>query len=248
MKSALYDEMFRLEGRHWWFCARRRIVLTLLRKKLEHSLHGSPKVLTVCDMGAGCGSVLLELSKRYTAVGMDVADEAISYSRARGVTVIQGRLPDHVPFHPAQFDAVLALDVLEHVTDDVAAVQTITRLLKPDGILVLSVPAHQWLWTRRDEEHGHKRRYDLRALRRLLDTSDLSIELISYFNCVLFPLALVERLARKHLGLDRAGPDMGLPPALANAAMRMAFSAEAMILSHVRLPFGLSLVAVGRRT
>lgn len=248
MKSALYDEMFRMEERHWWFCARRRIVLTLLRQKLERAQRGSPKTLEVCDLGAGCGSVLLELSKRYTAVGMDLADEAIGYSRARGVTILRGRLPDRVPFQPARFDAVLALDVIEHVADDVAAVQASTRLLKPNGILVLSVPAHQWLWTKRDEAHGHKRRYSFRDLRQLLNASGLSIEFMSYFNCFLFPLALAERLARKHLGLDRVGPDLSLPPAMMNTAMQMAFSAEAMILPHAHLPFGLSLIAIGRRT
>ncbi len=216
-------------------------------KRLVESGGKDARTLTVADIGTGCGATLAELSQRYQAVGMDASDEAVTFARNRGSTVVQGSLPDAVPFGPGQFDAVLALDVIEHVADDQAAVSALACLLKPGGILLATVPAYQWLWTRRDEYHEHKRRYSGARFRQLLKAAGLSIEVFTHFNTLLFVPAMVERMTKKLLGLDRAEPDVAIPCAPVNAVLRCSFGLERFLVPHIRLPFGLSLLAVARR-
>ncbi len=226
--------------------ARRQIVLSLLRRWLKPAAQDNAK-LTIVDIGTGCGATLAELSRHYQAVGLDTSIEAVEYARSRGCTVVQGTLPDDVPFGAGQFDAVLALDVIEHVVDDQAAVSAMARLLKPGGILMATVPAYQWLWTKRDEYHEHKRRYSASEFRGVLIAADLTIELFTHFNSLLFLPALLERMTKKLLRLDRAEPDVTVPPAPLNVAMRWVFGLEGHLIPLVQLPVGLSLLAVARR-
>ncbi len=226
--------------------ARRDVVLALLRRVLNSAASDS-RNLAVADIGTGCGATLAELSRRYQAVGMDSSAEAVAFARTHGSRVVQGSLPDDVPFDPGQFDAVLALDVIEHISDDRAAVSALVRLLKPGGILLVTVPAYPWLWTKRDEYHGHKRRYNAGEFKQVLEAAGLSVEVLTYFNTLLFPLAAVERIFKRLLRLDRAEPDVTIPPAPVNAVMRWVFRLERFLVPHFRLPFGLSLLAVARR-
>jgi SAM-dependent methyltransferase len=243
---SVHQVFYDVENRHWWFVARRRVILTLLKKVLER---GTPRQdYSVCDLGTGCGATLAELSRRYRAVGMDISAEAVELGRCRGNTVFLGALPDLLPFRADSFDAVLALDVIEHVDDDRAAVTGIRRILKPGGVLLTTVPAYPWLWTKRDDYHQHKRRYVVNGYLRLLRSAGFGVERLSYFNSALFPLAVVERLTKRMLGRDRAEPDVAIPPEPFNALMRGVFQSEAFLLPHCRLPCGLSIIAVARRS
>lgn len=248
MDEALYDEMFRLESVYWWFVAKRRIILSLLTKYLPVSPSSPPP--RVCDIGCGCGMTLRELQDHgYQAVGVDASDTALSYCAARGVQAVKGSLPDHLGLPPGQADAVLMLDVLEHLDDDLSAMLAAIDLLRPGGFLIATVPAYQWLWTRRDEFHQHKRRYSLTRWRQTL--SDAAARcgsrplMVSYFNTYLFPLAAAGRLASKLLPQpDRPG-DMSIPPLGINRLLAGIFASERLPLqAGLPLPFGLSLLAV----
>ena len=248
MDEALYDEMFRLESAHWWFVAKRRIILSLLKKHLP-VLPSSPAP-RVCDIGCGCGMTLRELQEHgYQAVGVDASDTALSYCAARGVRAVKGMLPDHLGLPPGNADAVLMLDVLEHLDDDLGATLCAIDLLRPGGFLIATVPAYQWLWTRRDEFHHHKRRYSLARWRRTLGDATARCGArplkVSYFNTYLFPLALAGRLASKLLPQpDRPG-DMSIPPLGVNRLLAGVFASERLPLcAGFPLPFGLSLLAV----
>ena len=251
MDEALYDEMFRLESAHWWFVAKRRIILSLLKKHLPVS--PSSPAPRVCDIGCGCGMTLCDLQKQgYQAVGVDASETALSYCAARGVQAVKGSLPDHLGLPPENADAVLLLDVLEHLDDDLAAMLAAIDLLRPGGILIATVPAYQWLWTRRDEFHHHKRRYSLKQWRQLLHDAAARCGArrltVSYFNTYLFPPALAGRLAAKVLPQpDRPG-DMSIPPLGINRLLAGIFASERLPLcAGIPLPFGLSLLAVMRK-
>jgi SAM-dependent methyltransferase len=250
MDEALYDEMFRLESAHWWFVAKRRIILSLLEKYLPVSPASRPRV---CDIGCGCGMTLRELQDHgCQAVGVDASDTALSYCAARGVQAVKGSLPDHLGLPPQSADAVLLLDVLEHLDDDLAAMLAAIDLLRPGGFLIATVPAYQWLWTRRDEFHHHKRRYSMARWRQLLDDATDRCGarplMVSYFNTYLFPLAAAGRLASRLLPQpDRPG-DMSIPPLGINGLLAGIFASERLPLqAGFPLPFGLSLLAVVRK-
>ena len=246
MEHALYDEMFSQETRHWWFLARRTIILSILKRYLDKTSNDI-SACKVLDVGCGCGANLAELSRLCNATGIEPSFEGLSYCRQRQLHVTKGSLPDNLPVPEEFFDAVLLIDVLEHIDDDCASVSKIHNLLKPDGILLITVPAYQWLYTARDYMHHHKRRYSKKQLHELILSQGFSKEIESYYNFWLFPLACMERISKKILGMDKQETDLVVPPAPINNLMRLIFQSERFLLPYINLPFGLSLIGVYRK-
>ena len=135
-----------------------------------------------------------------------------------------------------------AFDVIEHIDDDSAALASIAAKLKPGGKFVMTVPAHQWMWTAHDVVNHHKRRYSKSSLKRLIDSSPLKLDKIGYFNSLLFPLAVAERAASKLRGREDA--DVKLPAAPLNSLLEAVFRSERYLVGRLPLPPGLSLFAV----
>ena len=102
------------------------------------------------------------------------------------------------------------------------------------------------MWSPHDVVNHHKRRYTKRALRRLIESSPLELHKIGYFNSLLFPLAVADRMSSKLFRKDDA--DMKLPPAPLNAALEHAFASERHLIARLPLPPGLSLFAVASAT
>ena len=244
MDEALYDEMFRLERSHWWFAARRTIVLALLSKLLPV---GSRRIY---DIGCGCGMMLSDLTALgYDAVGIDSDPSALEYCKNRGVQAIEGTIPGRSNLPPRSADAILLLDVLEHIDDDGDALNEAMELLVPGGVAICTVPAYRWLWTARDKFHHHKRRYAKSAFAELLASGpNRKIEMISYMNTFLFPPALIRRLTDKILPQGKTPGDLNIPPLGINSVLKGIFAAERFFLTRrLTLPFGLSLIAVLRK-
>ncbi len=130
--------------------------------------------------------------------------------------------------------------------DDRAALAAISGKIKPGGKFVMTVPAHQWMWSAHDVVNHHKRRYSKRALKALIERSPLKLSKVGYFNSLLFPLAVADRLASKLRGREDA--DLKLPAKPLNAALEKAFAAERYLVGRLPLPPGLSLFAVASAT
>lgn len=244
MEPQVYDEMFVLEERHWWFCARRRIVLDLLRRYLPRHDGRRPRL---ADLGCGCGANLKAFGQEYDACGADATEAAARYAQHRvGQRICLARLPGSLPFAPAAFDAVVMTDVLEHIEDDRASAAAAVNLLMPGGVFVATVPAGQWLYAHRDVAHHHKRRYSRRDLARLMRGLPVVVELLSYCNTLLFAPAAVSRLASRWLGPHKT-TDLRVPAGPINRTLGAIYAAERHLLRRVTLPFGLSLVLVVRR-
>ena len=238
MESYLYKEMFALEQNHWWFAAKHRIVLELLGRHFA----GQAGRWRVADIGCGCGRMLELLAKDYDAMGLDASPLAVEFSHQRGVNILQGFLPDQIPLPEKSFDAVLMLDVLEHLDDDVRCAAAVAKLLKPGGLFLCTVPAYQWLYGPHDAAHHHRRRYRKSQLRHTLATAGLKVRYISYFNTVLFPLAVAQRLAQR---MGKSQTVSTAPPARPiNAIFQAIFASERHLLGRVSSPFGLSVLAM----
>jgi len=162
-----------------------------------------------------------------------------------GVQVDPGFLPDKLPYQPGSFDAVCCFDVIEHVDQDREAVKALTGLIKPGGYLVATVPAYQWMWSHHDELHHHKRRYTLGQMKRLFADAGLKIERASYFNALLFPLAAAVRVTKNLLGVRTE--DDAMPSPAVNRILQGLFASEAGWLRRGSLPFGLSIVIIGKK-
>ncbi|MBI5894043.1 MAG: class I SAM-dependent methyltransferase [Deltaproteobacteria bacterium] len=244
MERLLYDEMFRIEESHWWFAARRKIIMHIIENIL-HNIKSEHQEITICDLGCGCGATLRALSKKYNVLGMDSSDDAIRFCRERGLIIQKGSLPYNIPYEENQFDVVLLLDVLEHIEEDEKALQKAVSLLKPTGIIIVTVPAYQWLWSPHDVFHHHKRRYDKkRLLKMFMSFPDMTPILLSYFNTLLFPLALIERTFSRFLKKKQETYLLPQPNRVINIIFEKIFALERLLIPRMNLPVGLSIIAI----
>jgi SAM-dependent methyltransferase len=238
MERVVYQQMAELDDRHWWYRARRRIIAELIRR--EAQLPANAKVL---EIGCGTGHNLAMLAGFGHVEGLELDDEARAISEKRlGRKVMSAPLPELAGVPDRHYDLIGAFDVIEHIGDDRAALASIACKLKPGGKFVMTVPAHQWMWSAHDVVNHHKRRYSKRSLKALVDGSPLKLDKVGYFNSLLFPLALAERAGSKLRGKRDA--DVKLPPAPLNTALEKIFEAERYLVGRLPLPPGLSLFAV----
>ena len=246
MERDVYEIFYHVEGTHWWFTARRRIILNLLKRYLPLRQGVSGRT-TVCDLGTGCGYNLKTFGEFYNAVGMDFSLEAARFASKCDTRVILGRLPDEVPFADSSFDVVLLLDVLEHIEDDVASLRAAARLVRPGGLVLCTVPAYQWLWDQNDDYFHHYRRYSLGQMRTLAESAGLTLLLASYYNAFLFPPRVAINLWRKFIRSPEKPPGLSLLPKPLNQVFSAILGSERFILPYVRFPFGSSIVCVAKR-
>lgn len=238
MERVVYEQMAELDDRHWWYKARREIIADLIRREAK-----LPAKAEILEIGCGTGHNLAMLSGFGHVDGLELDDEARAISEKRlGRKVMRSPLPELAEVKDKHYDLIGAFDVIEHIEDDKAALASIATKLKPGGRLIMTVPAHQWMWTAHDVVNHHKRRYSKRGLKALVEGSPLKLDKLGYFNSLLFPLAVAERAASKLRGKENA--DVKLPPRPLNAALELVFSAERHFVGRLPLPMGLSLFAV----
>jgi SAM-dependent methyltransferase len=243
---SMYQDFYNLEEKHWWFLGRRKIIFSLLRQYLLNK-----NQLEILDVGCGTGSTLKELEKHGHAVGVDVSEEAVRLSKLRGcrnVYKIDGR---GLFFKDEMFDLVVALDVIEHITDDYAALSEYYRITKHSGILLLTVPAYNFLWGAHDEINDHKRRYIAGELKNKMEKTGFAVGKLTYFNTFLFPFVLLARMGQRVTkmvnGRYKPRSDLKLYPSSINNLLEAVFILEERLLRKHNLPYGVSLLCVAKK-
>jgi len=238
-----YEVMHAHELRHWWFRGRRRVLVDLLRG-VAGPRAGSLRIL---DYGCGTGGNTSEYASFGAVIGIEPDAAAVRLARERGGAHYCRSSGTQLPFRQGAFDAVVASDVLEHIEDDLAAVSEIGRVLRPGGAAIISVPAHQWLFSEHDAALHHFRRYSKAALRDVLERGGLRIRRLSYWNAVLFPAICLHRLLVRPRRGHELRSDTRSSPWPINEALAALLAAEAAILRRAPLPWGVSLVGVAER-
>jgi SAM-dependent methyltransferase len=238
MERIVYEQMAELDQRHWWYRARREVLAALIRR-----LARPPAGAQVLEIGCGTGHNLPMLAQFGEVHALELDEEARTHAQRRlGREIMSAPLPELAGVPDRAYDLIGAFDVIEHIDDDAAAVRSIAGKLKRGGKFVMTVPAHSWMWSAHDVVNHHKRRYSKRALKALIGASPLRLEGIGYFNSLLFPAAVAERLSSKLRGKDDA--NVKLPPAPLNTILERTFASERHLVGRVPLPPGLSLYAV----
>ncbi len=242
MNIEMYRIFFNIQKQHWWFVTKKDIILDSIESHIELQ-----KDSTVLDIGCGSGLMLNALDVLANTSGMDMSNEAIQFSQEifKG-PIKQGFLPNNVPFPKESFDLITALDVVEHIDEDIESLEAIRHLLKPSGKAIITVPAYMFLWSSFDDMNEHKRRYTLPELRQKLISAGFQIEKISYFNTLLFPLVYLVRKLNNIIGRDGAS-DVDMPSKPMNYALRNIFGLEKSLLRVCNLPFGVSILAIARK-
>jgi len=249
-------KMFELEDTYWWFVARRLLVRDLLRRHLPAQAADDRRAGADCvarpivlDVGCGTGATLKVLRDPGEVVALDASAEALGYSRRRGQLRLVRDRGEELPVASAAVDIITALDLLEHIPDDGAALREFARVLRPGGLLILTVPAGPALWSEHDEALDHLRRYRRAQLRRLLERAGFAVQRLSPAIAALFPpiaaLRLLQRLRRRRKGRPQTA--FIVPPRAINWLLTALLRLENRCLMSFDLPLGVSLVAVARK-
>ena len=242
MENKIFQNMLKLESSHWWFVARRKIIQRAINNL------DLPRNIRILDAGCGNGDNLSLLSTFGDLVAFEKNEYALKTAKSKKIgEIYKAELPDKLPNTiKTNFDLIVLLDVLEHIDDDSKSLTTVRKLMNNKGIILITVPAFQWLWSEHDVIHHHKRRYSKSELREKLDSSGFRIKYISYFNTLLFPFALVERIGQKIF--SPSNPEiLELPNNKINFLLEKIFSLETIFMNKISLPFGLSLVAIAEK-
>ena len=248
MDHDFYQRNYWAEEHHWWYLGRRRILLRLLDGWVPPVNGGRER--QVLDVGCGTGGMLSHLGRYGDAFGVDMHEQAVRFCHTRGLEHVQLVDDPPYPFADEQFDLVTVLDVIEHVDDDVAVLKEISRVLRPDGILLVTVPAYMSLWGGEDVISHHRRRYRSGQLRERMIAADLEVQRLSYFNTLFFPAVAGIRLARRlsansDTRVD-SDSDVSVPNAV-NEVLTRLFAAEAPLIERMNLPFGVSILGLATK-
>jgi SAM-dependent methyltransferase len=231
------------EDEHWWYRGRRAI----LRSVLDRYAPPSSPSRTILEVGCGNGGNLPLLTAYGQAYAVEMDDATRARASRRAVARVEkGWLPDGLPFGDRRFDLIAALDVLEHVDDDRAALKALHDRLMPEGLLIVTVPAYGWLWGWRDEFSKHKRRYARPSLTASLSEAGLDVTYSSYFNTLLFPFAVVYGKLEELL-FRSAYQALSVPPTPVNRVLAAIFGLERLFIPRVAFPYGLSILICARR-
>ena len=241
-----YGRIYAAEQGHWWYQHLHALVLSRLTRHLQ----GNADSRRILDAGCGTGAMAMKLSSLGAVTAMDFSPHALHFSRLRCLPRLVAGSVNALPFAGGTFDAVVCLDVLYHeaVTDDQQAIRELTRVLRPGGLLLLNLPAYDWLRGQHDVVIHTRRRYTRQRILPLLKGAGLEPIWTSYWNMLLFPAAAAIRLrSRLRRPNQEAHSDVGPVPAVLNRALSGVTAIERRLMDFARLPFGLSVMVVARR-
>jgi SAM-dependent methyltransferase len=235
-----YAQRYRtLWDHHWWWRSRERLLLATISDLARRNA-----IQRVLDIGCGDGLFFDALESFGEVHGREPDVSLLSESRWRE-RIHQASLgPDFQVDVP--FDLTLMLDVLEHIGDDADALLEARSVLRPGGLILLTVPALPWLWSQHDEANLHHRRYTPELLRNVLERAGFEVESIRFY----FAWTVGPMLVRRFLAPSGEGTsdyEVGIPPGPINRLLTAYTSLEHAVGRRVRWPIGSSLLAIARR-
>jgi SAM-dependent methyltransferase len=244
MQRHTYAIMDEVEGSHWWFVGRRAILESFLEPIIQNlkSKGQNPKIL---DVGCGTGANIEMLSQYGAAEGVDVSEEALEFCRRKGLTVQKG-LAESLPYGDETFDLTTALDVIEHLDDDVAGLQEMFRVTKHGGYSLIFVPAFMWLWGVQDDISHHRIRYTRKQIVERLTKAGYKVERATYANWTFFAPILAGRTLMKITGL-KPESENNITISGLNGIFGKLFAAERHWLRNIDFPFGVSIVVIAHK-
>ena len=238
--QAAYAQRYRtLWERHWWWRSRESLLLATIRR-----LARSTPIGRILDIGCGDGLFFDALAPFGSVEGIEPDAGLLGDPRWRDRIEVGTLGPDITPREP--YDLALMLDVLEHIDDDASALESAFKAIRPGGVLLLTVPAIPWLWSRHDEANAHFRRYQPGGLRDVLETAGFAVGSIRfYFAWTVGPMLLRHWLAPA--GRGTSDYDVAIPPGPINGALTAYSRVEHALGRLIPWPIGSSLLAIARR-
>lgn len=245
MNPEEYSNLARVEQQHWFYAGKRKIVRAWINRC--HPLKASSQL---ADCGAGTGIFADEMRGSCQVIAVDDFEESLQLLCARiGITNVRKGSCTALPLPDNSVDVLTALDVIEHVQDDQAALQEFLRVVRPGGIAVITVPALMALWSDWDVTLRHYRRYSLPTLRKIIPPG-FELEHINYVNVAVLPAVFLVRKFRalkQRLGFVVASrSEDRIPPPWLNRLLEAIFVGLAC-QRGIRFPAGVGLIAILRK-
>jgi SAM-dependent methyltransferase len=246
MEKKEYEKMYEVEDNNWWYAGLRR-----LTRAVMDNIACENDGLAVLDAGCGTGGMLKECGD-YSAFGMDISEESMKFCRMRSLENLLRGSVDRIPFKDSVFNIVISLDVLcnMNVQDDFKTLEELYRVIDTNGVLLINLPAYNFLRSRHDESFHQVHRYTARDLREKVRKAGFTVERITYRNTFLFPLMAVVRIVNRLLRSDfeKKESDMRPLPGILNKFLQHVLILEnRMIAGGASFPFGLSVFCVARK-
>lgn len=244
MEQNFYKTFFEIEKKHWLMRGRRNNILDVLKKYT-----GIPHLVKILDFGCASGVFPDQLAKvGYDVIGLDASEEAIKLGHQEGIHNIAVISGTYINFPDNHFDVVLLLDVLEHLEDPSWALKEVERVVKSDGIVIITVPAFPFLWGVMDEVAHHFRRYTTSTLLgTVAGSTRLSVIRKTHYNTFLFPPIALIRLASKWLNIKGRESDFDLNNPFLDRIFYKIINFERLLLRHLNFPFGVAILSVFRK-
>ncbi len=244
MQQHTYAIMDEVEGSHWWFVGRRAILESFL-KPICSSLITRHSSLRILDVGCGTGANIEMLSQYGESEGVDVSDDALEFCRRKGLKVQKG-LAETLPYEDESFELTTALDVVEHLDDDIAGLKEMFRVTKRGGYSLIFVPAFMWLWGVQDDISNHRIRYTKKQIVDRLETAGYTVERATYANWTFFAPILAGRTIMKLTGI-KPESENNITISGLNGVFGKLFGSERFWLKHFNFPLGVSIVVVAKK-
>lgn len=244
MEKEEYGVMYNIEDFYWWYVGLRDLVYSTIEKYNKKN-----NILRILDAGCGTGKILEGIS-RHKFYGIDFSEEAINYCKLRKLNNLLRASISEIPFRNSSFNFVISLDVLYHagISNDQQTLSELYRVMDNDGILLLNLPAYNFLQSRHDKAIHTKRRYVLKDLKDKVERAGFVVEKITYRNIILFPIAVMKRIMEKIIPTESTSSDLKPMPELINRLFTFLLLIENKFINlGVFLPFGLSVFCIARK-
>lgn len=237
------NKLYNAEKDHFWFKNRRDFIKYLFEKHLNH---GSK----VIEIGAGTGSIARMLMGNYDTAAGELFQHGLEYAKNYGIKELYQFDLTKSPFKE-HFDAIGMFDVLEHIENDSLALQNVHSMLKDNGKIFITVPAHKFLWNYNDTIAQHKRRYEYKQLKEALENNGFKILELKGFFISILPLLLLRSIINKDNDKTESKnqdelSELNINPLINNILDKIC-KIEKFILKNLSLPFGGSFAVVARK-
>ncbi|HWN10873.1 MAG TPA: class I SAM-dependent methyltransferase [Pyrinomonadaceae bacterium] len=253
MQREDYEILAALEANLWWFAGMREVTASLLDPILPRHLDRR-----ILDAGCGTGGNLKWLEAyagNGKVIGIDLVSDALNFCTQHGSKNLAQASVTHLPFSDSSFDVVSSFDVLVQLPgedSDMTAIGEMYRVLRPGGSVFVRVAAYDWMRSSHDEALGTQHRYSLPELQRKLEYAGFRVRRSTYANFTLLPLAALNRLVLKRLGLTSKGSDVKPLPSpfqWLDGLFKTALALEGRWLSQpgASLPAGLSAICIAEK-
>jgi len=236
MEQQTYQTMSELEDYHWWFIARRKIIQRLI------ACTGNHANMRLLEVGSGTGGNSTMLKQFGELDSLEKSATAIQLAEHKNpdVKYLACDVPDELDCVTDEtYDLIVMLDVLEHIEDDQAALMAVKKKLKPGGTMIVSTPAHPFLWSQHDVIHHHYRRYQKDNLLSMVELAGMKVEYHTYINCFLAPIVFSIRCFNRVFRRQHQNDEKRHNP-VTNKILEKIFAFESKLIPRFRLPFGIS--------